>query len=551
MRHYSTNDILLVDGLSGYDDHLDYLTRLFEEQQLCCVEAASFNDVLDLIGNALWFGLIIRQEPMPDPPLEDAILTSDEDIKPSAVHLGAEAVVVVAPRKPKKSRRRKNKKHQALKDQPAGEGGIKVNQSERKTSDSFSGSTETLVAPSLKSSVRHGGNTWWDHTDGSNTKPSRSISSADIPFNLGSSKQIKEECSEQTSNWTLNHNLTAEHEHLNDIPGFKITPLSSFQQNEFLSPLSSPSPNRSLELGWNPTAAPQVPKEPLGFIYLFSTPHHESLNAVGEVRIGLILHEKYRGYGYAQQAVQLVVEYAFDELKCHRIQATLLQTPLKAHALKLFTRERFSHEGTRRSTFFSPLEREWKDATSMAMIDTEWVIRSSLVEAPPTLWDEMFLRHERERDTLLRWEQNSKEEERRLLKKTSSMETVRYDTGSYSNEAKGKRKAVDLEDFVDDQEYLAAAGDVDLALDVEEEEEEEDLDTKRPKLGGAYDSTSTFGSSTAFALGGLEQALASPPMPSRLSFGQDHDGDGSSSESSWDAIDTSSISSFDSLSDVS
>lgn len=300
-------------------------------------------------------------------------------------------------------------------------------------------------------------------------------------------------------------------------------------------------------MDWN---VPAVPKEPLGLIYLFSTPHHPSLNAVGEVRIGLILHEKYRGYGYAQQAVQLVVEYAFEELKCHRIQATLLQTPLKAHALKLFTRERFGHEGTRRSAFFSPLEQEWKDTTTMAMLDTEWVIRSSLRGAPPTLWDEMFLRHERERDILLRWEQSGKEEERRLLKRTSSMETVRYDTGPYSSEAKGKTKAIDLEDFAADQEYLAAAGDEDG--DLASDEEEDRHDAKRPKFGGAYgSSTPIFGSSTAFALGGLAQTLSSPAMPSQLPFGQVHDEDGSSSESSWDAMETSSNSSFDSLSDVS
>ncbi|KAK0445971.1 uncharacterized protein EV420DRAFT_1276927 [Desarmillaria tabescens] len=339
-------------------------------------------------------------------------------------------------------------------------------------------------------------------------------------------------------------------ENPNDTLSYKITPFSSFTpteyarpvftQTESVRPVPYPSPSYT---DWNSPPVLYV-KEPLGFIYLFSTPHHESLNAVGEVRIGLILHEKHRGYGYAQQAVQLVVEYAFDELKCHRIQATLLQTPLKAHALKLFTRERFSHEGTRRSAFFSPLEQEWKDTTSMAMIDTEWVIRSSLPGAPPTLWDEMFLRHERERDTLLRWEQIGREEERRLLKKTSSMETIRYDAGSYSSDPKGKRKAVDLEDFVDDQEYLAASGDVDLAFDAEEEE---DPDTKRPKLG----STPTFGSSTTFIFGSLEQTLTSPPMPSPgVSYGQDHDGDSSSSESSWDAMETSSSSSFDSLSDV-
>ncbi|PBK70756.1 hypothetical protein ARMSODRAFT_91582 [Armillaria solidipes] len=545
MRHHSTNDILLVDSLDGYDDHLDYLTSLFEELQLCCVEAANFNDVLDFTTSALYIGLIVRQQHDPNPPSEvnkDAIFTDtrDEDTKPSAVNLSAEEVV--APLKPKKHRRRKNKKHQANKDQPAGEGGNKVNQSGPKAFSPFNGSTETLVTPPAISPDR---DPWWsddtDDSDASSTKLSGTIPGQ---FISGSSKEILNGRNEWTKNWVMEPSLT-KREDLNDTLSFKITPFSSFTQTEFVPPAPYPSPSRGPQIDWN---LPPVPKEPLGLIYLFPTPHHQSLNAMGEVRIGLILHEKYRGYGYAQQAVQLVVEYAFEELKCHRIQATLLQTPLKAHALKLFTRERFCHEGTRRSAFFSPLEQEWKDTTSMAMIDTEWVIRSSLRGAPPTLWDEMFLRHERERDVLLRWEQSGKEEERRLLKRTSSMETVRYDTGPYSSEAKGKTKAIDLEDFAADQEYLAAAGDEDgdLAFD---DDEEDRHDAKRPKFGGA--STPTFGSSTTFALGGLAQTPSSPAMPTRLPFGQDRDGDGSSSESSWDAMETSSNSSFDSLSDVS
>lgn len=70
MRHNSTNDIFLVDGLDGYDDHLDYLTSLFEELQLCCVEAANYTDVLDFMARALYVGIIDKQEQVPKPPSE-------------------------------------------------------------------------------------------------------------------------------------------------------------------------------------------------------------------------------------------------------------------------------------------------------------------------------------------------------------------------------------------------------------------------------------------------------------------------------------------------
>ncbi len=70
MRHNSTNDIFLVDSLDGYDDHLDYLTSLFEELQLCCVEAANYTDVLDFMARALYVGIIDKQEQVPKPPTE-------------------------------------------------------------------------------------------------------------------------------------------------------------------------------------------------------------------------------------------------------------------------------------------------------------------------------------------------------------------------------------------------------------------------------------------------------------------------------------------------
>lgn len=65
---------------------------------------------------------------------------------------------------------------------------------------------------------------------------------------------------------------------------------------------------------------------------------------------------------------------------------------------------KFTHEGTRRKTFFSPLMQEWKDVTYAALLDTDWTVRDSMAVAPPTLWDEMFARQEKERTALLHWQ---------------------------------------------------------------------------------------------------------------------------------------------------
>jgi hypothetical protein len=55
--------------------------------------------------------------------------------------------------------------------------------------------------------------------------------------------------------------------------------------------------------------------------------------------------------------------------------------------------------------------------TYLAILETEWLMRSYLKPAPKNLWDEMFARHAREREELLRWDER--------MKRTSSMETVR------------------------------------------------------------------------------------------------------------------------------
>lgn len=58
--------------------------------------------------------------------------------------------------------------------------------------------------------------------------------------------------------------------------------------------------------------------------------------------------------------------------------------------------------------------------TYLALLETDWLMRSYLKPAPKNLWDEMFLRHAREREELLRWD-----EKQQKLKRTSSMETLR------------------------------------------------------------------------------------------------------------------------------
>ncbi|KAJ7755333.1 hypothetical protein DFH07DRAFT_821857 [Mycena maculata] len=197
----------------------------------------------------------------------------------------------------------------------------------------------------------------------------------------------------------------------------------------------------------------ETSKKAIGMIYLAASRlAHFPEGQVGELNLGIILDEAHRGKGYAREAIQLVVKHAFDVKHCHRIQASLLNLgwSSKDRMVSLLTRLRFGHEGTKRRGFFNPLISEWQDVTTLAILDTDWAMRTFFKPAPKSLWDELFLRHERERDELLRWE-----ETQNRLNRSSSMETLRAVTlgtdrdpsdsdasGTSSSKNKGKKRAI-------------------------------------------------------------------------------------------------------------
>jgi RimJ/RimL family protein N-acetyltransferase len=78
-------------------------------------------------------------------------------------------------------------------------------------------------------------------------------------------------------------------------------------------------------------------KPPIGIIYLTTSSNSNVIEEAGELNIGIILDPKHRGCGYAHQAVELVLAYAFDKVKCHRVQAILMDNHRKDSALALFT----------------------------------------------------------------------------------------------------------------------------------------------------------------------------------------------------------------------
>lgn len=81
----------------------------------------------------------------------------------------------------------------------------------------------------------------------------------------------------------------------------------------------------------------------LGFVALFNI---KWSNQSAEMAIG-IGNRADRGRGYGQDALLLLLRYAFDELNLHRVGLTVMA--YNAHAIRLYERTGFVREGARRA----------------------------------------------------------------------------------------------------------------------------------------------------------------------------------------------------------
>ncbi|OAX40543.1 hypothetical protein K503DRAFT_768487 [Rhizopogon vinicolor AM-OR11-026] len=173
----------------------------------------------------------------------------------------------------------------------------------------------------------------------------------------------------------------------------------------------------------DPTQGPHD-DEPIGIVYVTAAP---AQSVAGEANVGIVMASSYQRKGYAREAVELVLRWVFDELKFHRVQAAIMETPQKDRVMRVFIGQGFTHEGTRRRSVFKKESEDvgggvWKDVTYLAMLDTEWALRDILHKSgpAPTLWDEMFVRHTREREDMVKWD-----EKHNRVRRMSSTETLR------------------------------------------------------------------------------------------------------------------------------
>ncbi|KXN85550.1 hypothetical protein AN958_11117 [Leucoagaricus sp. SymC.cos] len=185
------------------------------------------------------------------------------------------------------------------------------------------------------------------------------------------------------------------------------------------------SPARSAPLPVDPSDGYEYrgDKNIAGFAYLLPSSAYPDALHFQEYNIGIILRPEWMNRGVAQRALYLVLDLVFSQPTVHRVQGQLIDCYKNSKALTLFTRMGFSHEGTRRQGFLCPLTAEWKDVTTFALLVTDWIVyvrdrAHAFQSAPKSLWDALFVRHQREREELLRWED-------KCPHRTSSLETIR------------------------------------------------------------------------------------------------------------------------------
>lgn len=195
----------------------------------------------------------------------------------------------------------------------------------------------------------------------------------------------------------------------------------------------------------------------VGIIYFLPHPQYPS-----EVSLGLALLPDHCNRGIGPRAVLQALEMAFDQFAFHRVSATIVDGPTREHAIRMFVALGFAYEGVRRRAIMSAgpgqNENTWRDVHHLGLLDTDWAVyggaqailnildssagisdtgnneeagkAKAKAKAKRTRWDEMFVRHQCEREELIGFDERHK-----ALKRTLSTETLRPPTTAADSSA--------------------------------------------------------------------------------------------------------------------
>ncbi|MFB6217871.1 MAG: GNAT family N-acetyltransferase [Halobacteriaceae archaeon] len=93
----------------------------------------------------------------------------------------------------------------------------------------------------------------------------------------------------------------------------------------------------------------------------------------GWANLGYWIHPDRQGKGYATEAAGLVVAHGFDELRLHRISATVAAS--NGASERVVEKLGFVHEGTKRDDAF--LDGEYVDREVYAVLREDWTAREN------------------------------------------------------------------------------------------------------------------------------------------------------------------------------
>jgi RimJ/RimL family protein N-acetyltransferase len=104
-------------------------------------------------------------------------------------------------------------------------------------------------------------------------------------------------------------------------------------------------------------------EEPVGFVALF-----DWAESSGRVRIGYWIAPDHQGNGYASEATELAIDYAFEDRRCHKIVASAQARNDASRGL--LESLGFTQEGRLRDHVF--LDGKYVDRIMYGLLDSEW-----------------------------------------------------------------------------------------------------------------------------------------------------------------------------------
>lgn len=99
--------------------------------------------------------------------------------------------------------------------------------------------------------------------------------------------------------------------------------------------------------------------EPVGCIDIFDFDAHNE-----RAGLGILIDEKFRKKGWASQALDLIIEYSFKQLKLHQLFCNILSS--NTESLNLFKKKQFSEIGVKQDWVF--IEGKYHDEILLQLI---------------------------------------------------------------------------------------------------------------------------------------------------------------------------------------